>query len=145
MRLFVSCFLASLGFAIIFNIPKNKALVAGLVGGMGGLCYGLITTIGISNISAMLITSIFFSTLSEILARVLKCPSTMFSICALIPFVPGSKIYLSMVEIINRNLNLALEYGLSTIFEASALVIGMMITASIFKAIKKAPTKQHDA
>ena len=127
MRQFISCFLASLGFAIIFNIPKNKALVAGLAGGLGGLCYGLIQTTGISNITALLLTSIFFSTFSEILARLLKCPSTMFSICALIPFVPGSKIYLSMVEIINGNLYLALQHGLSTIFEASALVIGMVI------------------
>lgn len=136
MKMFIACFLASFGFGLIFNIPKNKAFYAGLTGGIGGLVYFISLNFNISETVALLLSSIVFSLFSEILARILKCPSTMFSICALIPFVPGGKIFLAMVEVIDGNLSLALNYGLTTVFQASALVIGMVVVSGLFMAFK---------
>lgn len=137
MKMFIACFLASLGFAFIFNIPKNKALYAGMTGGIGGIVYFICLNSDLSETIALFMASIVLSLVAEILARRLRCPSTMFSICALIPFVPGGKIYLMMVEIIDGNLDLALNHGLTTVFQASALVIGMVVVSGLFATFKK--------
>ena len=137
MKMFIACFLASLGFALIFNIPRNKAIYAAMTGGIGGIVYFICLNADLSETLALFMASIVLSLTAEILARKLKCPSTMFSICALIPFVPGGKIYLMMVEIINGNLDLALNYGLTTVFQASALVIGMVVVSGLFATLKK--------
>lgn len=137
MKMFIACFLASFGFALIFNIPRDKAFYAGLTGGIGGIVYHLCLNMNLSETAALFFSSIILSLMAEIMARKLKCPSTMFSICALIPFVPGGKIYLMMVEIIDGNLELALNYGLTTIFQASALVIGMVVVSGLFRTNKR--------
>ena len=128
MKMFIACFLASFGFALIFNIPRDKAFYAGLTGGIGGIVYHLCLNMNLSETAALFFSSIILSLMAEIMARKLKC----LSICALIPFVPGGKIYLMMVEIIDGNLELALNYGLTTIFQASALVIGMVVVSGLY-------------
>ena len=35
----VYAFLAAIGFAVLFNVPKNRLFYAGLAGGIGGIAY----------------------------------------------------------------------------------------------------------
>ncbi|MGN1404953.1 MAG: threonine/serine exporter family protein, partial [Erysipelotrichaceae bacterium] len=53
MKIFIACFLASLGFAFIFNIPENKALYAGMTGGIGGIVYSLCLNLNLSETLAL--------------------------------------------------------------------------------------------
>lgn len=131
----IACFLATIGFAIMFNIPKNKIIPAGITGALAGLVYIITLNYGNSETTALFFASITLSLVSEILARALKCPATLFSICALIPFVPGGKMYYTMLEIVDNNLNAALINGITTIVQACALVIGYVIISGLSHAL----------
>ena len=39
-------FLASIGFAVLFNVPHNRLFYAGLAGGIGGAAYGIAQYLG---------------------------------------------------------------------------------------------------
>ena len=39
IKMGLSAFLASLGFGLLFNIKGKNLFLAGLVGGVGGVCY----------------------------------------------------------------------------------------------------------
>lgn len=138
-------FLASLGFAVLFNVPKNRLFYAGLAGGIGGSVYGFALYCGSSETIALLYASISLSMASEIMARLLRCPSTMFLISALIPFVPGGGAYYTVLSIIEKNNELALHYGLSVIAQAGAIVLGCVLVTGAFAMIRSFEIHLHKA
>ena len=137
MVAFISSFLASVGFAILFNIRKRKILIAGLVGGIGGLTYSILLIVGKSTFLALFVASIVISLSSEICARRFKTPSTTFLVCALIPLVPGGGMYYTMLEIVQDNLNGALVRGIDTVAQACSIAVGCILVSSLMKMYNK--------
>lgn len=127
-------FFASLGFGIIFNIRGKKLYFAALGGSIGWFIYSL-SLKAIPPLYALTLAAIGFSVYSEIMARILKSPITIFVICALIPLVPGGGMYYTMLYILQDNFSMAMETGIETISNAGSLVMGILIVSSIMKII----------
>lgn len=137
----IYAFLASYGFAILFNVPEKRLFYAGIAGGIGGFTYMICHAFSLSETISLFFASLFLSLASEILARELKCPSTMFLISALIPFVPGGGAYYTVLYLIQNDNNLALHYGISTIAQAGAIVFGCVLITSFFAMLKSIERK----
>ena len=58
MKMFIACFLASFGFALIFNIPRDKAFYAGLTGGIGGIVYHLCLNMNLQSLFCLILGQI---------------------------------------------------------------------------------------
>lgn len=146
LRMTFVAFIATFGFGILFNIKGKKLLFAALGGGLSWFCYSLPLSLGLSEVSSLFISSLIFSTYSEVLARVLKTPVTSFVICALIPLVPGSGMYYTMLATINGELQRAVHLGINTLANAGTLALGVIfistITSLIFRAKRNRATKR---
>jgi len=135
--MFTSCiyaFFASLGFGIIFNIRGKKLYFAALGGSLGWFIYSL-SLKTLPPMYALTLAALGFSIYSEIMARILKSPITIFVICALIPLVPGGGMYYTMLYILQDNLTMAIETGIETISNAGSLVMGILVVSSIMKIL----------
>lgn len=124
-------FFASLGFAVLFNIRKDKLLAAGIAGLSGGISYQLVLSINNNEALALFIASLVLTTISYIFAHLLHAPVTTFLICALIPLVPGGGMYYTMLAIIQSNTSLAISLGINTIVQACSIVIGVILVSSL--------------
>ena len=131
----IGSFLASLGFAILFNIKGNHVYIAGIAGAIGGVIYKTSLLLGCSEFMAMFFASIGFSIYSEILARVCKTPVTTYIVCALIPLVPGGGMYQTMLQAIKGDMNQALATGFQTLSTAGVLVSGILIVSTLMRTI----------
>lgn len=129
--------LASLGFAILFNIRGDKLFAAALIGGCGGISYYMSMELGCSQVLALFIASCLISILSEVFARILKCPATTFLICALIPLVPGGGMYYTMLALVRDNIDAAINAGVDTIVQAGSIVIGCTFVSSAMKMMNQ--------
>lgn len=127
----LGAFLASFGFALLFNVPKNRLFFSGLCGSCGAIAYVIALRANATEAMALFFASIALTAASEISARILKTPSTLYLICALIPFVPGGGMYYTVLYIIQKNNPLALTTGLNTITQACAIVIGCVLVTGI--------------
>lgn len=127
--------LASFGFGILFNIRGNKLFAAALIGGAGGLIYDLMLRLGYSEAWNLFVTSSCISLMSELCARFLKCPVTTFLICAIIPLVPGSGMYYTMLEVVQNRLDGAIVLGVDTIIQACSIAIGCILVSSMVQMI----------
>lgn len=127
--------LSSLGFGFLFNIRGRNLIFASFGGAVGWFFYLLFTSYSFSKIFALFIASISVSVYSEIMARALKSPVTIFMICAIIPLVPGAGMYYTMYEITRGNLNASLSIGLETIISAGAIAVATVLVASTTKVI----------
>lgn len=127
--------LASLGFGVLFNIKGKNLIFASIGGFLTWYIYLLVLKIGGSNTLGLFTASFAAGLYSEILARMLKSPVTIFSICSIIPLVPGGGMYYTMLESIQGNINKFLSTGLDTLSSAGAIAVGILLASSLTKVV----------
>ncbi len=133
-------FLGSLGFGILFNIRGNRLITAAL----GGLSsWALFLGLGLyvsDEIVRYFIVSVAVSVYCEIMARILKTPTTTFLITALIPLIPGGGLYYTMTTAFSGNFAGFTEKGIHTLALAVALALGVIVTTVITNIVTRFKT-----
>lgn len=133
----ISCFIACIGYGILFNIHGRKLLLVGLAGALGTLVYELALASQMSTILSLFVAAIVIGIYSEVMARICKCPVTIFVVCALIPFVPGGGMYKTMLYAIQGDVYQALTTCIETITASFVLVLGILAVGPFVRLIRK--------
>jgi len=133
------CFgaIAILGFSIRSNI-KGSILIFTSLG--GALCWGLYLMF-LAGTSSLLL-SIFLSAAivciyGELMARAYKVPVSVFVICGIIPLVPGSGLYYSMIAYIEGNTIEAMTKMGQTIMIAGTISVAIASVSSLANIFTK--------
>ena len=136
-------FLAFLGSycpAILFNIERKNLIWAGLCGATGWTAYKSVLILTKSNIFAVFVAAMAISLISEVMAKILKTPSTVFYIPSLFPIVPGIPAYYTVLYIIDKKIIDAAYKGLETLGSAGAIAFGILLISTIFRYINTQKT-----
>lgn len=130
-------FIATLCFAVVFNIRGvNKFWAAG--GGMlGWVSYQLSLEAGLSQVYSLLTAAVLFSAYAELTARRLQTPVTTLIICAMIPLVPGGGMYNTMFAVVQGNTHDAIGLALETLGQAGTLAAGVALVSTVTNLIVK--------
>lgn len=137
----ISSFFATLGFAILFNIKRDKLFYAGIAGAVGGILYKVCIYYGLGEYISNFIAAIGLSLCSEIFARTCKTPMSIFLVCALIPLVPGGYLFRMIRNIMDGFLIQALQNGVITVSIALVLSIGILLVSTFFQLTNKTRRK----
>jgi uncharacterized membrane protein YjjB (DUF3815 family) len=126
--------IASFAFMIVFEV-RGKAL---LIGSIGGAISQLSLELGQLVEYFHFLVPYFFAALiltlySEVMARVIKKPATVFLIGALFPLVPGTGIYQSMVYFVEGQQGAFFRELQQTLAITGTLAMGIMIVSVIFR------------
>lgn len=130
----ICCVLGTLGFAVIMKVPKNSLIFVAL-GGTISAGVERLTNACIGDFFSCLIAMICIVFYSEIMARVLKEPSTVILMPSTIPLLPGSAIYYSMLYAVHSNLDGFLTYAKLTLFAGLGIALGAIISTIVIKLI----------
>ncbi|MBP3953467.1 threonine/serine exporter family protein [Bacillus suaedae] len=128
----ILCFLATVAFGVIFNVPKKIVWFGGLIGVSAWFLHSTLPTYGISTIFATAVASLTAAALSHILAKKIRVPVTIFSIPGIIPLVPGSRAYFTMLAFVDGDYILGLQLGIETMLQAGAIAAGLVFALSLF-------------
>ncbi|WP_026884371.1 threonine/serine exporter family protein [Clostridium akagii] len=128
-------FLSSLCFAFIFNIRGKNILIASIGGSLSWLIYLIIQNVHGSNTVSLFVAAFVVSIYSEVMARVFRSPVTTYTICGIIPLVPGGGMYDTMFQTISGNISKATLAGLQTLTGAGAIAIAMVMVSSLCRLI----------
>jgi len=71
----------------------------------------------------------------EILARVMRLPSTIFLLTSLVPLVPGYSFYRAMLALVEDNGALAASQMLVAVQIVAAIAVGAAVTSVIFRML----------
>lgn len=129
----IAAFFVAYSFGILFNIKGKYLLVAGGGGAVGWFLYKFFLQIGIGESSSLFIAAIGFSAYCETCARLYKTPSTILSVCCLIPLVPGYGVYNTLYAFLRKDYMQAVDYGVSTISSACALALGVIFVSTLYR------------
>lgn len=128
----IVCFLATISFAIIFGVPKNSLILGGLIGMLAFFIFRTLPELGMTAIFATSVASITAASLSHFFARKLRIPATAFTIPGIIPLVPGSKAYFTMLAFVEGDYISGLELGIETMLQAGAIAAGIVFALAVF-------------
>ena len=137
LKQFIFSFLSTVGFSIIFNIPRKSIFYASLIGGVGWTIYFHLKNVTDSIMFALFVASIVIGILGEIFARIDKKPVTVFVIPGIVPLVPGSGVYLTMLNLINNDFFKFAKIGTETLFSSGAICIGIILVPSLSRLLKQ--------
>ena len=126
-------YLASLSFAYIFNLNRRTALLAAIGGSIGWLFYSQGLAVFHDMNIAYFLGAVALSYYAEIMARKTRTPVTSYITPALIPLVPGSGLYRTMLQSLEGNYNEALREGITTMMASGALAIGILMVFTLIK------------
>lgn len=133
----VAGFIGSLGFGILFNV-RGKRLAAAAIGGLISWALYLLLGLAVSDEAVRyFIVSAAISVYCEIMARVLKTPTTTFLMTSLIPLIPSGGLYYTMTNAFSGELAGFMERGLATLSLAVALALGVIVVTVIFNVINR--------
>lgn len=124
----ISSTLGTLGFAIFFNTKKNR-LIPATIGGILTIivyliCYNDTKNIFLSNLVGAVAITIY----SEILARYLKCPTTVLLFSGVIPLVPGGSLFYTMNSAVLGEKKEFYFHASQTMQVALGLAVGILLT-----------------
>ena len=127
----VSAFAACIGFALWFGIRGHRLLIAAL---------GSVITVGVflwvssrftdSAFLTNLIASAVCGIYAQIMARVDKAPATIFITIGVLPLLPGSSLYYSMLGLVTNDTALSAARGSTLVRTAFGIVMGLMLVES---------------
>ena len=126
----------AIGFSVLFGAHPKRLLYATLAGMICTSAYILVENISVlGGFGGLFLASLAggagCTLYSEIMARVLKTPATVFLIPGLIPMVPGGSLYYSMAFLVQGNQATAMQKGIDTLCVCLGISAGIVIVSVI--------------
>ena len=137
----VAGFVGTLGFAVLFNIRGKRFVFAGLGGLLSWILFILLNRVIPNEPVCYFFVAVMISAYAELMARLLKTPTTTFITTSLVPLIPGGSLYYTMSYAFESNLERFLEKGVYTLELASALALGIIIATTATRILTKLKVK----
>lgn len=131
-----ACTVALLGIAVIFDVPPKKMFWA-MVGSIISCVLMLIgDKYGLDPLITNMIATAIPCVYCEIMARMLKTPTTVFMIPTLLPLVPGSRLYYTMFYLFSGEQELFLDNMLIAVKICTGIAVAIIVVTGAMRWIE---------
>ncbi|KRM05507.1 hypothetical protein FC89_GL001206 [Liquorilactobacillus ghanensis DSM 18630] len=138
----ICCYLATLGFGIIVNIPHRALNSCGWVGVFGWITYLALKSLNLGTMLANVGAALVIGLGSMIMARKLKMPMILFNIPSMVPLVPGGQAYRAVRNFAFGNDLKAIYYLVQVTMIAGSIAMGFFIAELIARTYFQAARRQ---
>lgn len=132
-----AAFAGSLGFALLFHVRQEKLFLASLGGLLAWGVYLLMGLVSDQDVVRYFVASVALTVYAEVLARVVRCPATLFLVTASVPLIPGGSLYRTMQYFMLNELDAFSRQALITVLLALSIAVGMLFPTSIFQLLRR--------
>lgn len=128
----VSILIGTATFAMIFRIRLRMLPFAAFGGFLAWLVWRMTSDFLLFNaFTSNLFAALCVTGYSEILARILKTPSTVFLTPSILPLVPGATIYSTLVALVDKDQAGFAHYGTMTLQVGVGIAAGIIVASII--------------
>lgn len=139
VEIVVLSILASIGFAIVFQIEKKDLIWAGLGGGITRVCYIIFTAIIPYRILYAALAALVAALYAEVMSGNKHTPATYYLYPSIIPLIPGDLFYYMCAGLIMRDNEMFTTNATECILALVGLGVGFVVCSSFshFLRIRK--------
>jgi uncharacterized membrane protein YjjB (DUF3815 family) len=122
-----------LAIGVLYRIPRSLLPYASGNGVGAWLVVALTTALGAKIVLASFLGSLVAALSSELLARRMKKPATIFLLPGFIPLVPGREAYATMAHIVDGRYTQGVATGVQTMLIAGAIAFGIFASSTLYR------------
>lgn len=126
----VSCGVGAVGFCFLFNIHGLGIVFCTAGGIMTWIVHCVSMTLGLDEMTSVLVASVFAAVYAEIMARRRKCPAIGYLIIGLISLIPGSSLYYTINHVLKNEMSQFADRGMKTIAIAGLMAAGILLVST---------------
>ena len=127
--------LGTLGFNILFHIRGKKLVLATLGGVISWAVFLALAPMLPSESFRYFLSAAAVTVYGEVLARLMKTPTTTFLVPSIIPLIPGSALYYTMNYALNQQWDDFARQAFYTVQLALALAVGIIAVTTAVRLI----------
>jgi uncharacterized membrane protein YjjB (DUF3815 family) len=120
-------FVITVGFAVLFRVPRNLLIRCGLVGTAGHLLRYSLRSLGVSNEVATFAGAMLIGLAGYWTARQIHYPRLVFTLTGVISMVPGTAAYEAVMYISTGKLNDGIQSGVRVALLTGAIAMGLSL------------------
>jgi len=130
----------AVGFAILFNVPRNALKYCAYLGALGHGSRTLMMQFGLSQGLATLCAASLVGFIGVYLSQRYRAHPKVFTVAAIIPMIPGVYVYKAMIALVQINhkgfseqlLGQVVDYFVKSGFVIGALAFGLALPGLLF-------------
>ncbi len=126
-------YIASVGFALIINVPHRALNFAGINGVVGWMVYWVSFQAHFGHAIPNLLAALALGIFSLLFARIKKCPVTVFNIPGLVPLVPGVPAYLAVRALLSGETATAVTMLIRVAVVTGAIAVGTLLATMLME------------
>lgn len=139
----ITGFLGAFGFSILFHIRGKRLVMSALGGLFSWTAFVLLGFVIASEPIRYFLVAALVSVYAEIMARVLKTPTTTLLMASLIPLIPGGSLYYTMAYAMSGDVESFLTKATGTLQLAAALALGILVIGAFTTTMNKIKTRRR--
>ena len=140
----LTAFVGGLCFHLLWHGHPKDAVMGALVC-MGAWGFTLLfPAFGWNEFAGYFAGAVFATISAETLARIYKCPATIFLIIGVIAMVPGGALYRTMFYAVSADWGMFGRQGIKTLLYAVSIAAGIVIATAIWETYKAWLAKRTD-
>ncbi len=124
---------AAAGFMMVFNVHGHGCPLSLLGCVLSWGCYTICMDLGLSDVMSFLPATALSAVYAEIMARLRRCPATAYLVIAVLPLIPGSAIYYTMVYAVQGEMGKFSQQGIHTAALAGSMAVGILLVSTAFR------------
>lgn len=131
----IACFVACVGFFIVFNIHGPGGFLCAAGGMLTWVTYSLILRYTSNDILAYFLATMVAALYSESMARIRKYPAISYLVVSVFPLIPGAGIYYTTNHLVRGDMSQFATQGTHTVAIAGAMAVGILLVSTVFRLI----------
>ncbi len=125
----------AIGFAMVFNVPKNTLAYCGLGGALTYTTRYVLMDFGMAIELSTFIASTFIGVVALYWSRKYLVPRPVYTIASIIPLLPGTYVFTAMINLITMNahgvtpelINMFIDNSLKTVIILGGIGFGLAL------------------
>lgn len=130
-------FVATAGFAVLFDVPRPALVSAALVGAFAYATRQVALFAGLPPEAAIFLGGLVVGLLAEVLARQMRMPTSIFSMPGFIPLVPGTLAFRTVLDFASADYPSGTASLVRTALLTGALAAGLGTTSALARMRQK--------
>ncbi len=133
----ILAFFGSLLPSILFNTNPKRLPWVGFSGMIGWYVFTQARLMTGNSLFSSFTGAFAVGIYSEVMARMMKSPASIYSISGVFPLVPGISAYSTAESLVKNTLSEALRKFIETISSAGSIALGLMLALAVFRVLKR--------
>ncbi len=131
----IGAMICTFGLTLLYNV-EWRSIPFGMIGAaIACMIFEFYIYFGGNVFVGALLSAMAVAAYSDILAHIIKTPTTVLLIPGIVPMVPGGLLFKTMLAILDKDTAAASDFGLRALFIALGITVGILAATFVFRTL----------